>query len=318
MKASALDEQVSGLLHEGVRAAAEGHFDEAFKAIASIDVAGLRRQRDALRAQFRHIAPGVSGTSEEPSGAEVSTVENDSYYCGYCGKRTIETEVLKLFSSAFPGILPWEPNWRYAHVVYWTHSASVEHHVPRARGGDVGRINCIRTCYQCNDLKRHRLISELEWGLFEPEPHAQPWDGLTGYLAKVERALSAVHRERVLPKWMRSQVAHLTLSPLQTRDGPVPSSMQEANRASRTPRATNMGRTVAASELKEGHFVRVQLPGKKSRRSYRVVRVQNDLITLNEMWRSGTTWVASNARVMFWATDLGQVEVVSENAPTPA
>jgi hypothetical protein len=101
MRASALDEQVSDLLHAAVRSAAEGHFEEALKAIADIDVAGLRRQRADLRAQFRHIAPGVPAMWEEPGETEAPTIESDSYYCAYCGKRTIALEALRLFSSAF-------------------------------------------------------------------------------------------------------------------------------------------------------------------------------------------------------------------------
>lgn len=317
MRASELDEQVSDLIHEGIRAAADGQFEQTFKAIASIDVVRLRQQRNTLRAQFKAILPGDDSNlfDESMGGTNAPLVTNNSYFCEYCGKRTIEAQVLKLFSSAFPGILPWESNWKYAHVIYWTHSASVEHHIPRARGGDPGRGNCIRTCYQCNDLKRHRLISELGWRIFEPTEGTQPWDGLASYFSKLESALSDVHKVKVLPEWMRSQVAHLTLRPLASRNLPLASPSKAANRR---PRTANTHTVLSAPEMQEGYFVRAQLPGKNSRRSYRVLGIQNDQITLNEMWReNGSIWVASRTFVTLQVMELSQIEIVSEQAPMP-
>ncbi len=54
---------------------------------------------------------------------------------------------------------------------------TIDHVVPRSRGGDHSWQNCVACCARCNHRKADRLLSELGWKLrtVPRAPHGQHW-----------------------------------------------------------------------------------------------------------------------------------------------
>jgi 5-methylcytosine-specific restriction endonuclease McrA len=61
---------------------------------------------------------------------------------------------------------------------------TIDHVVPRSRGGPHSWDNCVAACRACNSLKAARLLSELGWTLRVPP--AAPRRGQGGVLLTVE------------------------------------------------------------------------------------------------------------------------------------
>jgi 5-methylcytosine-specific restriction endonuclease McrA len=123
-----------------------------------------------------------------------ATFTRDRYTCRYahCRRPTVDLEVLKFLSKAFPDVLPYHPNWRPLdrHILYWTYSTSLEHRVPFPAGGTSAADNLITACYQCNDVKNYLPLEVLGWTVSPPE--ASGWRGLTEYLPPLRAAVRRV------------------------------------------------------------------------------------------------------------------------------
>jgi len=75
-------------------------------------------------------------------------------------------------------------------LAYWTHSTSLEHIIPMARGGADELSNYATTCYACNAARGDFLMAELGWELRAIAD--QPWDGLRGQLPVIVNFSAAV------------------------------------------------------------------------------------------------------------------------------
>jgi len=130
--------------------------------------------------------------SNVPHREQVAAFRRDAFICRYCGKRTIFIPVLRLLSSRFPTVFPYQASWKRGecHPIYWTHSASCDHIVPLARGGNSSRSNLATACYQCNDMKSQWLLAELRWEM-RPSP-SEDWDGLSGVYVSLCRMMNTV------------------------------------------------------------------------------------------------------------------------------
>lgn len=60
--------------------------------------------------------------------------------------------------------------YRASSPVCATRAASVDHVVPRSRGGGDEPTNLVAACVPCNQLKGNRSLSELGWSLLRFEP----------------------------------------------------------------------------------------------------------------------------------------------------
>lgn len=60
-----------------------------------------------------------------------AVLTRDDYICGYCGK----------------------------------HATTIDHIIPRSRGGEHTWLNLVAACKRCNQHKGNRLLHELEWTL---------------------------------------------------------------------------------------------------------------------------------------------------------
>ncbi len=150
---------------------------------------------------------------------------------------------------------------------------------PVSDGGTSDENNPFATCYACND---HRNDYDLE-------------------------ALGSKVR-RPTTDWRQLAEHILSLSRLAGREATV------KKLSSKTKPMTSKS-TVA--DFKKGYLVRLKLPGKKTRRNYKVDSVEGEFVCLIEMWREGTErrWVASKRTVMIRPKELIDIELVSDRAP---
>lgn len=187
------DDPVPGLVANAIEALIGGDRAVAERAIGAIDTQRLRddRRERRIRAMKRGNRQAEGGPREgrmNPSPADRERVfGRDRYTCRYCGRRTIDLEVLKGLSQVIPEALPYEPSWAEAHPIYWTHSASFEHVQPLARGGTNEDANLVTACYCCNDIKNDSTLDELGW---TRRPRTETdWDGLSSHLKDLRRLL---------------------------------------------------------------------------------------------------------------------------------
>lgn len=244
--------------------------------IRSIWSRGLRR--GSFASERRARSSGVS----EPTKRRI--FERDSWTCRFCGERTVDPLVLRAVSAALPDVFPYHLNWKLeeCHLLYWTHTSSLEHLVPLARGGDDGEVNYVTTCYGCNDARGDHTIEELGWALRPIS--ADGWRGLTEYLPGLERVLGGS-----IPK--RSS---------------VPSGTARA-------RGPSGGRFAPAATIEVGWLIRVAMAGRTQRRPHRVEAINGRVLSLREMWRSNGRWVESPN--LHCVRLEGNVEVLTPFAP---
>ncbi|MGW6695083.1 HNH endonuclease [Rhodococcus sp. NPDC054953] len=165
--------------------------DEARAAVLTLDmdaIEAVRRSRLAAVAGRRLPAEAVRRNETARRSTErlkLAIFERDRWTCRFCGARTIDLRVMKRVSAAFPAELPYHPNWKFdaSHRIYWTHTSSLEHVVPFARGGADDTGNFATTCYACNAARSHFLLEELGWSLRAPSESG--WSGLTEHLGSL-------------------------------------------------------------------------------------------------------------------------------------
>ena len=175
----------------------------ALKAIQSVDYRALLEVRAAAYDKVREARQRASPYRATHPRArrlpttralERATFVRDSYTCRYshCLRQTIDLEVLKLLSKAFPEMLPYHPNWRPGedHIVYWIYSTSVEHAISFPNGGTSAAENLLTACYLCNDVKKQLPAEMLGWGV-APVSESK-WRGLTEHLPELRRAVAAL------------------------------------------------------------------------------------------------------------------------------
>lgn len=274
---------------------ADGEVTAARAVLQALDLGYAKELRCArLRA-----AAGVKRVSAFPAAQRAkrgsltqkvkrSTFERDQFTCRFCGTKTIDLEVLKALSRIFPAELPYNSAWKHGEssLVYWTHSTSLEHILPIARGGLDDIANYATTCYACNDARGDLLLEEIGWKDRLSSPVS--WDGLRRYLTVLRKLLP----EEAAPAHHAGSRA---LDSLEV-DDPVTASDSALN------------------ELRVGMFIRAVAVGKKQHRAYRVEEIgPTRVLLLREMWRSGGEWVESKRQVH--AESAAVVSVIAEVAP---
>lgn len=284
----ATPDAVPGRLEDAVHAAVAGRHADAMAALRAIDVHALVTERrawqDAVRqttaALPRPVRRSTRNLRTAPAGRALAVFHRDSWTCCYCGRLTVASDVLRVLSMLYPQVLPFHPNWKIGecHLVYWVQTASLDHVVPLARGGDDVEGNTVTACYLCNDTKGTWRNEEIGYRLRRPA--ASSWDGLTGALPGLSVTAGAPRAGR----------------PGQERAADGPS-------------------LAGGGPVIEGSFIRVALPGKGSRRSYAVARVHAGQVELREMWRSSGRWAASPRTTSVAASALTNAELVKRAAP---
>ena len=192
-------------VRNAVVALCEGRSVEAAQQLSVIDVHALEQQREAafvrvwgdgaLAAGFKRPVRPTSRRAPSPSHVRAIYLR-DHYVCRYshCQRATVSVEVLRQLSLAFPSVIPYHRHWRRAdtHIIYYTHSASLEHLIPLASGDPASERddNLLPACYACNELKNYLPTERLGWHVTEPS--VLDWAGLTEYLPALRSATSAL------------------------------------------------------------------------------------------------------------------------------
>ena len=239
--------------------------EEALLRLKPEEVWKVRKDRRSKTPRPPRPAPKSRKKRRSVPAALIKKVFSDcSYTCVYCGRQTIDLDVLKLLHRFCPTILPYHPNWapKVAHALYWVYSTSVEHVDPVSQGGTNDESNLVAACYDCNDFRRDADLGELRWSVRRV---SSTWLGLTEHVATLRTLADELGLER------------------------SPRAVGQPQRSS----------TVRGSEVRARSLIRARLPGRKSRRQYRVDSREEGQIGLTEMWREGPDriWVASTKSI---------------------
>jgi len=272
-----------------------------------IDGERLTRERLGLFTSVKKT-PRKSDESAAPRPSRSSISEavklrvfrRDRFTCRLCGRKTLYLPILRAISRALPNEMPYQPSWAFGstHIVYWTHSTSLEHLRPLARSGADDESNFVTSCYACNSARGDYLLEEVEWRLREPDG-ASDWDGGTGLL------------DALLAKYPP------TARPLGTGEAPseVPSGENDRRASELDSVLPLMTAWIDAGSVSVGNFVRVAAEGRTQRRMHRIESVTDCRATLREMWRENGRWVESRTARSVQLS--GEVELIALVAPEP-
>lgn len=147
------------------------------------DVVGalLRRDRQAADESMATIAyqpPAVIARRTPPVRALARIYDRDRYQCRYCGAKTVLIPVMRLIATAYPQEFPYHRHGKAGETypAFDMISASVDHVIPVARGGDALDDNIVTACWACNRVKGNLPLDVLGWTLRDPADDA--WRGL--------------------------------------------------------------------------------------------------------------------------------------------
>lgn len=186
-------------IRDVVTALLDGNVPRARDLLVGIDQGRLVQERaiaykaiwgpeGSARRAKRHI-PGMP-RDRVSERRKLEVFKRDHFVCRYshCRRRTIYLPVLRALSNTFPDVLPRHHRWKplHRHILYWSYSTSLEHHVAFAHGGSSQADNLITACYECNDLKNRLTAEDLGWQLSSSESTA--WDGLYSTLPGLRSA----------------------------------------------------------------------------------------------------------------------------------
>ena len=196
---------IAGHLEIVVQALVEGAAEEARAALQAIDQpAEVSRRAEAYRTIWGPDGSAKRARPHQPAPyrGQVSrrvrqqVFERDCYTCryGHCQRRTVSLSVLRNLSRIFDDLLPFHKNWRplNRHILYWSYSTSLEHHIPLSHNDSNQMENLLTSCYECNDLKNRLHPDDLGWS-FNP-PSTSQWRGLTEYEPSLSIAVNNLGR----------------------------------------------------------------------------------------------------------------------------
>lgn len=210
---------VADQLARVVRALVAGESDRAAAELSSLaGVTARTHPIESMPTLPREGRPkSTHGQTRNPSIGVIARVYvRDGFTCGWCGRRTIPTQVLRLVSHAFPEQFPYHNAWKMdiAPRAYWDISTSLDHVHAVSMGGDYqAPTNLVTACARCQYQKSNLPVEALGWTL---RSDSDRWSGLVDEYAalweQVGKPDTAEHS-----KWVRAFAAALNAEPL-----PVP------------------------------------------------------------------------------------------------
>src|SRR6185437_11117253 len=136
------------------------------------------------------VASHDRAVAREPNPAVKAAIyARDGYRCRYCGYRVVHPRVRGAMAAMVPDTIRWGPKNNERHAAFYTVTATIDHLVPHAKGGDNAPENLLTTCQPCNFGRSSWLLEEV--GLIDPHtrpPVCDEWDGLTRILARAKKA----------------------------------------------------------------------------------------------------------------------------------
>ncbi len=122
----------------------------------------------------------TKNTKRMPAPSVIADIyRRDGYRCRFCGCRVVLKEARSAMARLVPDAITWDKTDKTRHAAFFALTATLDHLVPHARGGDNTPENLLTTCQPCNFGKGNWLIEEI--GLLDPRsrpPVVESWDGL--------------------------------------------------------------------------------------------------------------------------------------------
>ena len=180
------DEEAAALIQKADITALFDVREQASRAPPVFSVHRLRKVANLLPKipKEQRAAPFAS---ESPLGEAV--FRRDGWRCRYCGCRVIPSRVRRWMDKRLPGVIRWDQATNLGcHAGFWTLWGSVDHVIPRARGGRNEAENLVTACMVCNFAREDYTLEQL--GLADPRsrpPVLDGWDGLTRLSADATR-----------------------------------------------------------------------------------------------------------------------------------
>lgn len=170
-------------------------FDAARSGEWALAVEWLAETRDAELREWMHLhaqnaGPWRAGMSAPPKLVQRAQRESlqrfegelwdrDGYRCCYCGLRVLHPRALRWFSQLIgPEKFPVRGGNLTRHGIKVVSSASLNHVVPVACGGETSPANLVTACWCCNYGKAEFTLEELglDWPSTKPD---LDWLGLS-------------------------------------------------------------------------------------------------------------------------------------------
>ena len=102
----------------------------------------------------------------------------DGFIDRYSGERLVYPGALRALSVIFPDEFPYHPNWGMdkTHIALWELFPTIDHVVPRSKGGRDSWANLVLACDKCNVKKGDRTPREAGMPLIRKpiKPHWLP------------------------------------------------------------------------------------------------------------------------------------------------
>ncbi len=156
--------------------------------------------------------PKISGSFTIKQKTEVFI--EDGFIDRYRGTRLIYPPVFYLISTILPNQFPSHPNWKMSatHIAFWELFPTVDHLIPRARGGAHDKSNWVTCSMLTNSAKDHWTLDELGWQLHEKGDFSN-WDGLLNWFI---REMEKDEVRRIAPPycdaWLKAARPYATIS----------------------------------------------------------------------------------------------------------
>jgi 5-methylcytosine-specific restriction endonuclease McrA len=184
------DAEAAALIHQADITTLFDLRDQAVRAAPILHIHRVRKVANLLPTiPKEHRAPPFK--SESPLGEAV--FRRDGWRCRYCGCRVIPSRVRRWIDKRLPGAIRWDQATNSGcHAGFWTLWGSVDHVIPRARGGRNEADNLVTACMVCNFAREHFTLEQL--GLADPRsrpPVLDGWDGLTRLCGEMTRRATA-------------------------------------------------------------------------------------------------------------------------------
>ena len=162
--------------------------DRAFRIMGAVSTE-VHRHRRIAGADFE-VAPYHRAVMRMPSAeVEAAAYARDGYRCRFCGCRVVHRKARPAMAAMVPGTIRWGTKSSELHGAFSALTATIDHLVPHAKGGDNAPDNLLTTCWPCNFGRGGWLIDEV--GLIDPRtrpPVCDEWDGLTRILTHAKKA----------------------------------------------------------------------------------------------------------------------------------